>query len=78
MPRVKIPNNGPPTAPNMVNAACNTPPRYSARKAKAKKISPYVQAANFDSHGSHDGRILHQLKTIKLINIIAISYATDF
>ena len=47
IPRVKRPNKGPPTTPNIVKEACRTPPRYSAKKAMARLVAPKATATSW-------------------------------
>lgn len=47
IPNEKSPNNGPPTTPKIVNAACKTPPKNCARYATAMQTIPYINESSF-------------------------------
>lgn len=50
MPSVKRPSNGPPTTPNIVNEACNTPPKFCVRNATPTQTMPKMVDKIFDGN----------------------------
>lgn len=64
IPKVKVPNTGPPTTPNIVRAACRTAPKYLAIKAIAKQQPPYSIDITFVHMAAVDSSKLCPLKCL--------------